>query len=57
MAVDCHDRLQDNDLPLILGGTLDVVAGGRLQGNGQIGTIDNAGTIAPGNSIGTLTTR
>ncbi|MGR9205171.1 autotransporter family protein [Rhizobium leguminosarum] len=39
----------------ILGGTLDVLAGGRLQGNGQVGTSDNAGTIAPGNSIGTLT--
>ncbi|MBY5751500.1 autotransporter outer membrane beta-barrel domain-containing protein [Rhizobium leguminosarum] len=39
----------------ILGGTLDVLAGGRLQGNGQVGTTDNSGTIAPGNSIGTLT--
>ncbi|WP_245472121.1 autotransporter outer membrane beta-barrel domain-containing protein [Rhizobium jaguaris] len=39
----------------ILGGTLDVLAGGRLQGNGQVGTTSNAGTIAPGNSIGTLT--
>ncbi|MHC2215503.1 outer membrane autotransporter protein [Rhizobium leguminosarum] len=39
----------------ILGGTLDVLAGGRLQGNGQVGTTDNTGTIAPGNSIGTLT--
>lgn len=39
----------------ILGGTLDVLSGGRLQGNGQVGTTDNAGTIAPGNSIGTLT--
>ncbi|UWU28790.1 autotransporter outer membrane beta-barrel domain-containing protein [Rhizobium sp. WSM1274] len=38
----------------ILGGTLDVLAGGRLQGTGQVGTTDNAGTIAPGNSIGTL---
>ncbi|WP_245488152.1 autotransporter family protein [Rhizobium ruizarguesonis] len=39
----------------ILGGTLDVLLGGRLQGSGQMGTTDNAGTIAPGNSIGTLT--
>jgi len=39
----------------ILGGTLDVLAGGRLQGNGQVGTTSNAGIIAPGNSIGTLT--
>lgn len=44
-----------------LGGTLDVLAGGRLQGggdigaNGGMGTAVVAGTIAPGNSIGTLT--
>ncbi|WP_159462722.1 autotransporter outer membrane beta-barrel domain-containing protein [Nitrosovibrio sp. Nv4] len=43
-----------------LGGTLDVLAGGRLQGGGDIGANDGAGativagTIAPGNSIGTL---
>ncbi|SEO54049.1 outer membrane autotransporter barrel domain-containing protein [Nitrosovibrio sp. Nv6] len=44
-----------------LGGTLDVLAGGRLQGGGDIGanggtgTTAIAGTIAPGKSIGTLT--
>ncbi|WP_245456191.1 autotransporter outer membrane beta-barrel domain-containing protein [Rhizobium leguminosarum] len=38
-----------------VGGTVDIQAAGRLQGNGQIGTTDNAGTVAPGNSIGTLT--
>jgi outer membrane autotransporter protein len=39
-----------------LGGSMDVV-GGRLQGIGQVGTTTNqvGGTIAPGNSIGTLT--
>lgn len=38
-----------------LGGMVDVLAGGRLQGNGTIGSGRIAGTIAPGNSIGTLT--
>jgi len=40
----------------ILGGTMEVV-GGRLQGIGTVGTTTNqpGGTIAPGNSIGTLT--
>jgi outer membrane autotransporter protein len=37
-----------------LGGTIDVLAGGRLQGNGTIGLVTIAGTIAPGNSVGTL---
>jgi len=39
-----------------LGGTVDVLAGGRLQGSGTIGsmTVGNGGVIAPGNSIGTL---
>ncbi|MBX3501076.1 MAG: autotransporter outer membrane beta-barrel domain-containing protein [Alphaproteobacteria bacterium] len=39
-----------------LGGTMEVL-GGRLQGTGQVGPTTNfaAGTIAPGNSIGTLT--
>ncbi|WHU02387.1 autotransporter-associated beta strand repeat-containing protein [Sphingomonas sp. NIBR02145] len=37
-----------------LGGTLDLLAGGRLQGNGTIGSGRIAGTVAPGNSIGTL---
>ncbi len=39
-----------------LGGTLDVLAGGRLQGNGTIGglSVANGGVVAPGNSIGTL---
>ncbi|MGF7051106.1 outer membrane autotransporter protein [Bosea sp. OAE752] len=40
-----------------LGGGLDVLSGGRLQGNGTVGptTIHAGATIAPGNSIGTLT--
>lgn len=40
----------------ILGGSMEVI-GGRLQGIGQVGTTTNfaGGTIAPGNSIGTLT--
>lgn len=40
----------------ILGGSMEV-RGGRLQGIGQVGTTTNfaGGTIAPGNSIGTLT--
>ncbi|MGO4717310.1 autotransporter outer membrane beta-barrel domain-containing protein, partial [Bradyrhizobium sp. 2TAF24] len=38
----------------LLGGTLDVLAGGRLQGNGTVGNTTVNGTIAPGNSIGTL---
>ena len=40
----------------ILGGTMEVI-GGRLQGIGTVGATVNqpGGTIAPGNSIGTLT--
>ncbi|WID98664.1 autotransporter domain-containing protein [Bosea vestrisii] len=40
-----------------LGGELDVHAGARLQGNGTVGAtmIRSGATIAPGNSIGTLT--
>lgn len=40
----------------ILGGTMDVISG-RLQGIGAVGSTINqlGGTIAPGNSIGTLT--
>ncbi|QDB99277.1 autotransporter domain-containing protein [Mesorhizobium sp. 8] len=38
-----------------LGGTLDVQSGGRLMGSGTVGTTSVAGTVAPGNSIGTLT--
>jgi len=37
-----------------LGGTLDVWTGGRLQGAGTVGSLLVAGTVAPGNSIGTL---
>lgn len=39
-----------------LGGTVDVASGGRLQGSGTVGGADAAsgGTVAPGNSIGTL---
>ncbi|UXN60043.1 autotransporter outer membrane beta-barrel domain-containing protein [Phyllobacterium zundukense] len=39
----------------ILGGTVNVQTGGRLQGTGDVGTTTSDGTIAPGNSIGTLT--
>jgi autotransporter-associated beta strand protein len=39
----------------VLGGIIEVLAGARLQGNGTIGGGRIAGTIAPGNSIGTLT--
>lgn len=39
-----------------LGGTMEILAGGRLQGSGTIGSVTagNGGVIAPGNSIGTL---
>ncbi|OHV72809.1 autotransporter outer membrane beta-barrel domain-containing protein [Ensifer sp. LCM 4579] len=36
-------------------GDMNVLAGGRLQGIGTVCDTDNAGTVAPGNSIGTLT--
>ncbi|WP_116491428.1 autotransporter-associated beta strand repeat-containing protein [Caulobacter radicis] len=38
----------------VLGGMLDVWSGARLQGVGTVGTTVVSGTIAPGNSIGTL---
>ncbi len=37
-----------------LGGTVSVLATGRLQGTGTVGNTIVSGTIAPGNSIGTL---
>src|SRR3546814_3724896 len=37
-----------------LGGAVTVLAGGRLQGTGTVGDTMVPGTIAPGNSIGTL---
>lgn len=37
-----------------LGGTLNVLAGGRLQGIGTVGNAIVSSVIAPGNSIGTL---
>jgi len=37
-----------------LGGTLNVLAGGRLGGSGQVGTTTVSGTIAPGSSPGIL---
>ncbi|RJG05513.1 autotransporter outer membrane beta-barrel domain-containing protein [Noviherbaspirillum cavernae] len=37
-----------------LGGTLNVLAPGRLQGSGSVGSTTIAGTVAPGNSIGIL---
>jgi fibronectin-binding autotransporter adhesin len=39
----------------LIGGTLEVWAAGRLQGVGTVGAATVSGTIAPGNSIGTLT--
>ncbi|MDB5430810.1 MAG: outer rane autotransporter barrel domain protein [Caulobacter sp.] len=41
----------------VLGGTVLVASGGRLQGIGQVGavTVASGGTLSPGNSIGTLT--
>ncbi|MDF0699399.1 autotransporter outer membrane beta-barrel domain-containing protein [Rhizobium sp. MC63] len=36
-------------------GDMNVLSGGRLQGVGTVCDTDNAGIIAPGNSIGTLT--
>lgn len=38
-----------------LGGQVDVADGGRLEGNGEVGSVTNAGVVAPGRSIGTLT--
>lgn len=37
-----------------LGGTLNVLYAGRLQGVGTVGSTVISGTVAPGNSIGTL---
>lgn len=39
----------------ILAGPMSVLSGGRLQGIGTVGDTTNAGAVAPGNSIGTLT--
>ncbi|KAB0268127.1 autotransporter outer membrane beta-barrel domain-containing protein [Microvirga brassicacearum] len=36
-------------------GDMNVLAGGRLQGTGFVCTTSNAGVVAPGNSLGTLT--
>ena len=36
-------------------GDVNVLGGARLQGTGTVCTTHNAGTVAPGNSIGTLT--
>ncbi len=37
-----------------LAGSVNVLAAGRLQGSGSLGNTTVAGTVAPGNSIGTL---
>jgi outer membrane autotransporter protein len=37
-----------------LTGSVNVLAAGRLQGTGRVGNTTVAGTVAPGNSIGTL---
>ncbi|WP_072767588.1 autotransporter-associated beta strand repeat-containing protein [Nitrosospira sp. Nsp11] len=52
-----HMFVNDGTLAIrgTLGGTLDVLARGRLQSTGTTGTTITAGTIAPGNSIGALT--
>ncbi|HWK42654.1 MAG TPA: autotransporter outer membrane beta-barrel domain-containing protein, partial [Croceibacterium sp.] len=39
----------------IFGGNVDVASGGRLEGNGSVANIVNAGVVAPGRGIGTLT--
>ena len=38
-----------------LAGSVNVLAAGRLQGSGTVGSTTVAGIVAPGNSIGTLT--
>jgi fibronectin-binding autotransporter adhesin len=38
-----------------LGGAVSVGTAGRLEGSGRVGSIVNAGVVAPGRSIGTLT--
>lgn len=38
-----------------LGGAVTVGQAGRLEGSGRVGSIVNAGVVAPGRSIGTLT--
>lgn len=38
-----------------LGGLTTLAAGTTLSGTGSLGSVDNAGTVAAGNSIGTLT--
>jgi outer membrane autotransporter protein len=42
------------NVPDTLNATVNVLAGGRLTGAGTIGGLVNAGTVAPGASIGTL---
>lgn len=37
------------------GATVSLLSGGTLEGIGRVGSTTNAGTISPGNSIGTLT--
>gem|GEM_PF-751004 len=39
----------------VLGSHVDVAQQGRLGGNGRVGSVFNTGTVAPGNSFGTLT--
>jgi fibronectin-binding autotransporter adhesin len=38
-----------------LGGQVEVLAGGRLTGIGQVGALTNGGVVAPGHSVGVLT--
>ncbi len=39
----------------ILGGTVTVGSGGRLEGGGRVGSLVNAGTVSPGSGPGVLT--
>ncbi|MCL1633223.1 autotransporter domain-containing protein [Luteimonas sp. SX5] len=51
-----HGTLRDGGLHMLgtIGGQFDVLAGTTLSGTGTLGSVDNAGTIAPGGSIGAL---
>lgn len=51
-----HGTLRGGGLHMLgtIGGQFDVLAGTVLSGTGTLGSVDNAGTISPGGSIGTL---
>lgn len=52
-----HTTIADGILKVsgTMGGSLDVLEGARLMGNGRVGSTRVAGTLAPGASIGKLT--